>query len=268
MAADITAIALSLAATFIVLAALSFMRRLGSDVTISSASIFAALLVFYLVFSGLVEEFDAFGVSARLKSISEQKIATSSLEHAEVLGKDALNKPLTLDITFGKPQRVIAIDGDAWSSLNEQQQEDRTKEIAVSVFQSLLSGGFLGILVTDSEKRPIGFYEASFFLDTLRVPLVRPALSSDLTDHTLTGKEIWARLKQTNLAQTLKSPKNRAEAEANKIWLRKSTSIAEAFETVRNNKLDVLVLVDEDDRYFGAIPRKTIVDRILGELIQ
>lgn len=267
MQLDILALIISLALFLCCLAFLVVFQWRKIEVSPTVIGVFLLPIVFYVTLSGTISELAGGGFSIKLHEISSKPVAAKSIELGSIVGTDALTADISQAAYFQIGQRVIAIDADAWEKLTEEQKKSRSLLLATSIYQSLLSGGFQGLIVLDGEQKPLGFFEASYFLDLLRLPLDRLAVDSKDKHLTITPEQVRVRLQETNFAALMNFPKVRAEREGNKIWMNDRSQLAELFETVRANRLEVIVLIDFRGRYVGVVSRDDLVDQILGGLL-
>lgn len=239
----------------------------GVNITPTLAAASFAIIAFYLVLSGSVSELTGGGFSVKLKQISSIQLEDQLIEHGDIVGTEALGNDLEAEAFFQRAQRVIAIDGEAWNELPDGGRLRKTQIIATSIYQSLLSGGFQGLLVTDRARKPVGFFEASYFLDLLRLPLDRAAIPLNERENVLSDDEILSRLKETNLFTLMRNPVVRAEREGNKVWVEYNEPAVTMFRRIRENNLESVILVDFRGQYVGAVSRDKVTAQILSALL-
>ncbi|MCZ4288080.1 hypothetical protein [Hoeflea alexandrii] len=267
MQIDVLALVISVALFACLLALLIAFNWRKIEVSPTVIGVFLLPIVFYLILSGAISEFAGGGFSVKLHELSSKPVATKSIELGSIVGTKALNADIARSAFFQQAQRVIAIDADAWEKVPEDDRNARVLVLATSIYQSLLSGGFHGLIVLDDAHKPIGFFESSYFLDLVRLPLDGGAIDYKVKHLTITPDQIKARLQKTNFAVLMKNPRIRATREGNKIWLDYRSTLAELFAAVRKNRLDAVVLIDFRGAYVGVVSRDNLVDQILDELL-
>ena len=263
---NIQAVILSLVITTGIIGLLVLLKKYHYDVQISLTGVFISLLLSYLVFSNSLSEFSVLGVDAKLKAAVSTPIDKSAIEHTNILGQDALGKNLELATIFGVPQRVIAIDGDAWMELEDNTKEEYWRRIRSSIYQSLLAGQFQGLVITNKLKEPVGVFSADSFLDLLRIPIENPSVSYAEQDFVLTEKEIIVRSKQTNLYAALKNPIYRVSQEGSNVSARFDTPLSNLLDLISEHHVNLIILTDYRGEYIGIVTASRIQQVILQKL--
>ena len=159
MQIDVPALVISVALFACLLLILVVFNRRRIEVSPTAIGVFLLPIVFYLILSGAISEFAGGGFSVKLHEISSKPVATKSIEPGSIVGTKALNADIARSAYFQQAQRVIAIDADAWEKVPEADRNARELLLATSIYQSLLSGGFHGLIVLDGAQKPIGFFE-------------------------------------------------------------------------------------------------------------
>jgi CBS domain-containing protein len=230
----------------------------------------AALLiptVVYLVFSGTLTEFKAGGFEAKLQSRAQAPVPSGIISSAQIVGADAPAVDLPREVVFGRAQRVVAVRLGDWANVTNVQREGKAMVVAVAIYQSMLAGSFAGLVVLDDVQRPLGFFEASFFLDLLRIPLDRLTVPSSHVGNVLTNDQVRSRVLETNLWLVLQYPKERAEAEGNKEVAAYDITRIDALKLMTGKRLDALPVVDSSRRFMGVLARRDLVDQMLLDMI-
>lgn len=263
---NIQAVIFSLSITTVIIGVLVLLKKNHFDVQISLTGILFSLLLSYLVFSNSLSEFSVLGVDAKLKAAVSTPIEKSEIEHTNILGQDALGKNLKLANIFSVPQRVIAIDGDAWMEQEEDTRHENWRRIRNSVYQSLLAGQFQGLVITNKLKEPVGVFSADSFLDLLRIPIENPSVSYEEQDFVLTEKEIIVRSKQTNLFAALKNPIKRVTIEGSTVSARFDTPLSNLLDLISEHDVNLVILTDYRGEYIGIVTASRIQQVILQKL--
>lgn len=229
--------------------------------------IFAAPILFYLVFSGTITQFSGLGIEAKFRDVRSLAIDDVLIEEPEVLGQGAPTADLETATMFQQAQRVIVINSDLWASFDNFEARERGLEVGVAIYHGLLSGGFQGVLVTDGSTRPVGFFEKHYFYDLLRIPLDRAVVKDSQKQFVLSNDQILSRFDETNLAILLKHPARRAEIEGNKAWKRFDTPAVELLSFAREHRVDVITLTDLRGEYVGVVSRSRLVDFLVDKML-
>lgn len=263
---DYQALILSFLITAICVGFLGVLKKYHLDVQVSSTSIFLSLVLFYLVFSGSLTEFSVLGIDAKLKAVVANPIDESAIDQTDILGQDSLDKDLNMEVFFGVPQRVIAVDGDAWMELGENEKHNKWRQIRNSIYQSLLAGQFLGLVVTDKQKKPEGVFGADNFLDLLRIPIEEYKVKSTDQKYVLSKQEIITRSQQTNLYAVLLNPIYRVRQEGSNISARFDAPLSELLDLVSKHRVELIILTDFNGEYLGIVTASKIQLAILQKL--
>ena len=263
---DIQALIFSLFITASCVGLLGILKKHHFDVQISSASIFFSLVLFYLVLSDSLSEFSVLGIDAKLKSVVARPIDKSVIDQTEILGQSSLDKNLTLDVFFGIPQRVIVINGDAWMKLSQIEKHNRWREIRNSVYQSLIAGKFLGLVVTNEKNKPEGIFHADNFKDLLRLPIESLHVNQSKQKYVLKPEEIITRSEQTNLYAVLLNPIRRVQSEGSNISVRFDTPLSELLDLINKHKAKLIIMTDFNGEYLGIVTSTSIQLAILKNL--
>ena len=247
--------------------ALIIAKRLSIELGASGWTLFFAPVLIYLVFGGFLSEFKAPGFEAKFREFTNQPVPVGLLEATELVGLDAPETDIQATTLFAVGQSVIAINASEWDKFSETQKEDQSVATAVAIYQSILAGGFEGLIVLDGDNNPIGFIETSYFYELLRIPLDRNILSSDEQVFVLNKQQRLARLKETRTWTLLKNPEFRGKRDGSKPWIKFSASQADAYKQMINNGYNELVVLDEKGKYKGVLTKERLTDAILSELI-
>ncbi len=235
-----------------------------------AALVFLPVIV-TLLFSDRIVELSAFGFEAKLRDVAASEISQDakdtelSIWPSELhLGSDAPERDLASEAFFGRAGHVVTIMGTPqWETLELEQRIDRAVEVAAVIYNSLLAGGYQALVILDGNKVPIGVFEASFFLDLLRIPLDVPALINKYEKFSASREVVRAQLQQTELWVILSFPAQRAELEGNKAWISSRASRLEVLNTMMDKRYEVMVLTDDRGRYAGVVARSDLVSSLL-----
>ena len=267
MTLDWAAAGLSIGFLVIGMLLLRLLKSAELDIGSASWAVFFAPILAYLMFSGSLSEFKAAGIEAKFRDALSNSVPESILDIGSVVGQDAASTDLESATWMAVAQRVVVIQTSDWVNKGDDERRRDGIILATSIYQSLLSGGFEGLVVIDEERKPLGFFEASFFLDLLRLPLDRGVVPREEQEHVLTGHEIQTRVLETQIWPIVKHPVVRARNEGNKVWAQFDISKGDAFQLMVDNKLESLVIVDYSGRYIGVLSRDRLVDQLLMDLI-
>jgi hypothetical protein len=176
MGLSYSAIALAIILIGLGVGLIAALRHLAIDVKGSDWGALLAPLVAYLVLSGYLAELKAPGFEAKLIAKIEAPVPSALVQAHYIVGGDAPFTDIPGAAQWGRAQRVIAIEVDVWEKLTDAERITKGLPVAVSVYQSLLAGGFQGLVVLGEKQKPLGIFEGSYFLDLLRLPLERYAV--------------------------------------------------------------------------------------------
>jgi CBS domain-containing protein len=268
MTVNYSAMVLAIALIGLGVGLVSLLRHFSISIAGTEWGALLAPMMAYLVFSGSLAEFKAPGFEAKLVARIDAPVPRRIIQTNYVVGGDAPSADVANNAFWGRGQTVIAVLAETWDKMAEGERVTKGLQVAVSVYQSLLAGGFLGIVVLDVKQRPLGFFEASYFLDVLRVPLDRSAVPSEFEKDVLTPAQIRARFFETQLWSLLRFPRQRVESEANKAFVAYDIPRKDALKKMVEENLEVLVVCDAGDRYMGVLSRRKLVDQLLLDLVE
>ena len=251
-------------------------RYLQVTETAVLASLLFLPLLLYLVFSGRLGEFKALGVEAKLVSASATAVGTDAigkkgegmgpaalLDTGDILGGDAPDANLEQAAFWAKAVHVVAIKASQWKNLSSDTHRVRAMGVGVVIYHSLLAGSLKAVVILDDERRPLGVFDAAFFHDMLRVPIDVVAVPLEMQDFVMSPQQVRALFQQTELWIILQNPAIRAENEGNKAWVSRRASRHEALSKMIEDRLEVLVITDDEGRYLGIVTR----ERLMGQLL-
>jgi CBS domain-containing protein len=222
----------------------------------------------YLIFSGALTEFKAVGFEAKLQSRVQAAIPMRIIGSSQIIGGAAPSADLRLETAFGRAQHIIAVRTSDWENLTKPQHESKAVAVAVSIYQSILAGSFVGLVVLDEQQKPIGIFEASYFLDLLRIPLDRLAVSAEHESNVLTKEKVRSRIFETNIWLVLQHPKLRAREDGNKEFVPYDISKRDAFVRMVEKRVEVLPVTDPGGRFMGVLSKRSLADQIVLDLIE
>ena len=254
------------------------LKRVKFEVNVSSTSLFISLVFFYLMFANTLAEINVFGFRAKMKDTIHKPAEFFEMLPNRIVGHIFLSKVpvskdvdkyenLVLDTLFGAPQRVIVIDGDYWNTLEDWKRHTFSIRMAVSIYQSILAGGFEGLVIIDRLKKPVGIFPRSYFNDLLRLPLDRIAVDEKYEKFVLTNQVITARFRETNLAGVLVHPIRRAELVSNRILASENTSLSKLYKLLQKHNLNSIILTNLRGEYVGIVTADSVQRQISASLI-
>jgi hypothetical protein len=267
MGLSYSAIALAIILIGLGVGLIAALRHLAFDVKGSDWGALLAPLVAYLVLSGYLAELKAPGFEAKLIAKIEAPVPSALVQAHYIVGGDAPFTDIPGAAQWGRAQRVIAIEVDVWEKLTDAERITKGLPVAVSVYQSLLAGGFQGLVVLGEKQKPLGIFEGSYFLDLLRLPLERYAVGIEYEKDVMNPAQLRAQFLETQLWGVLKFPRQRSE-EANKAFITYDIPRSKALAKMVEGKFEVLVVLDGAGRYMGVVSRKQLVDQLLLDLAE
>jgi len=144
-------------------------KRISIEIGNSAWTVFFAPIFIYLVLSGSLTEFKAPGLEAKFRDALQKPPSLSLLVDVNLVGKNAETTNIAANTTFSIGQKVLAISLADLETATAHELDSYSMSAAVSIYQSFLSGKFIGVVVLDKERRPISILEADYFLELLRV---------------------------------------------------------------------------------------------------
>jgi|GEM_PF-3445394 len=242
-------------------------KRMSVEMGSTAWTVFFAPIFIYLVLSGSLTEFKAPGLEAKFREALKQPASLSLITKVGLDGENAESTNTAANTMFSIGQSVLAINISALESLSDAELRSFRVNAAVSIYQSFLSGSFIGIVVLDNDRRPLAFIESEYFLELLRIPLDRNVMFGEDEKQVLNPDQRDARLRETRAWTFLKNPKFRAEQDGNKAIAQFDISKDEAYSLMIKNNWDALIIVDQSGRYMGVLSKTRLVDSIFSELV-
>jgi len=257
------------------IALLLFLRRLKLDAGPNFVVLFLSPAILYLIFSGAIEELTLGDLGAKFKRTAQAPISAETLYVGDLIGADpatasVLGAAADRDRLLGRVERVRIVPADVWEKADEEGRFNLAGKLAVTIYQSLLTGQFVGVVVVDGDLRPLGFFDRAYFGELLRIPLdhgvatgrfarfrpVRPAEEE--------RDWVIAQLMETQAWSFLIHPRVRAEQEGEKSFASLETSNGAALRQMAADDTNALIVRDGEGKYRGILTREALQAKLLS----
>jgi hypothetical protein len=154
---------------------------------------------------------------------------------------------------------------------NDLLEQRTTINIAKSIRASFACGRFLGLVVVDRSKMPLGFFGRDHFLDLLALPVTGYGTAirqCTPTDQAFCDK-LFKDIASTELGVVLLHPEERAKSdEAHKIVVAWDAVFGETYKKMIEARIGLAMIADRHRMFDGIITRAAIESRFVGRLIE
>ena len=223
--------------------------------TVLAALIVVPVIIFLLV-SGRLTDFSAFGVEAKFRSEATRSIGEIALaKDLAVSDAQADKGDFTRDAVWGECRPYLLLNPKTVPAGNSPRLGVAAVHIASVLRTSILCNRLLAVVVLDERNKVIGYFEPELFLETLRIPLAQGNTDPEL---------LSAQVMESELGIVLKNPIERAESdEGNDLFLPAKTDAVSALSRMQEAQVDVAVFTNAAGEFRGVIPRQAVIETIL-----
>jgi CBS domain-containing protein len=232
---------------------------------VAKTALLLAPLVFYLVVSGRVLEFEGAGWKVKFRQVVTQSAITASRAVDLAVNIEEANQPdFFTEAFFGHCRPYYVIKDKTAKSQSDQPNTQASQRIASAIRASILCSRFAALIVVDDDRKPVGYFERDLFLELLHVPL-----NVQNANPTPDAASLFVQVDSTELGVILRNPVIRARSDdAHHLTISSGTDIGTAYKTIVAAKVSVAPLVDRLGRFDGIITRAAIEARVIEGLIE
>lgn len=241
-------------------------RLLANTGTTTNTALVILPFAAYLLMSGVVTDFQGFGIAARFDALSKKPVGdlvkASDLTTLAVTDKLANDPNFLRDAFFQACRPYYILKEDLLPSFDSPDFETQALSAAMAVRASMLCGSFRAIIVLDRRNKVIGFFEPELFSEILRIPLQQYESGVDENEDSKFSQ--GKRLLNTELGLVLKQPIGRAQsADARNLFLHESTSVVDALKALQAADVSVAPVTNSAGEFRGIVTRQQLVETLL-----
>ncbi|MEP4379276.1 MAG: hypothetical protein ABJ215_15690 [Alphaproteobacteria bacterium] len=233
-------------------------RALKFDNNTVLAALIVVPVIIYLLISGRLTDFSAFGIEAKFKSEAGRAIGKIAIASDLAVSNEEANEGnFSRDALWQECRPYILVTPENVPDSNSPAFASRMEAVANVLRSSILCNRLLAVVVLDERDKVIGFFEPALFLETLRIPLVRYGATS-LPD-------VETELRMSELGVVLSNPIRRAESpDALHLFLSENMDAVSALKRMQDASLNVAVVTNSAGEFRGVMSRQVAAESILG----
>lgn len=228
-----------------------------------STSLVALPAIAYLLTTGIVSDFEGFGITAKFRVLSEKPVVEVISASELVITDELADDPnFFRDSYFQACRPYYVLREDSVPQSNTGEFDDFAVRLAISIRSSIICGELEALVVLDSRNKVLGFFRPNFFYELLRIPLETYNTGIDESKDSDFG--IADRVLNTELGPVLSHPVVRAEsADAKRIFLSTQANLIESLATLRDSNSNVALLTNSAGEFRGIVTRRLLVDALI-----
>ncbi|MBI4923656.1 MAG: hypothetical protein HY834_18105 [Devosia nanyangense] len=250
----------------------------------AKTTILLAPLVVHLLFSNIIEELDAGGIKAKLKTISASTVGglaeAAKTQNASALLTDPKQLELGTESLLFSCRESLSIDRNDLRKIFDDRgldipvngREDPMIVLGRVLYNSLSCGKFIAMVVLDEGGRPLGAMDAAYFTDLLSIPFhPRAYVLTPPASQPAPFQVSLADLVRTTSLGNLALDFDRTKALPSfhdDLLLPYTEPVGKAYATMREKDEDLAVLVSPSGHFEGLLSRRAIENWTTEQILQ